>query len=123
MELTQAFMKELWACELGGQEESSFHRFLSKQNSVGVSHSHVFALPITVSWASMYRSRQCFKANYSPEENLGREGVWYGKSKIFGNITTFLMSICCQHIFISDASADYENLSEPRILNALDPSQ
>ncbi|KAJ6881604.1 hypothetical protein NC651_028254 [Populus alba x Populus x berolinensis] len=43
----------------------------------GVSHSHVFALPITVSWASMSRSRQCFKANYSPEENLGREGVWY----------------------------------------------
>ncbi|KAJ6888098.1 hypothetical protein NC652_029198 [Populus alba x Populus x berolinensis] len=48
-----------------------------KQNSAGVSHSHVFALPITVSWASMSRSRQCFKANYSPEENLGREGVWY----------------------------------------------
>ncbi|KAJ6976871.1 hypothetical protein NC653_028902 [Populus alba x Populus x berolinensis] len=45
------------------------------------------------------------------------------KSKICGNITTFLMSICCQHIFISDASADYGNLSEPRILNALDPSQ
>jgi hypothetical protein len=52
---------------------------LQKQNSVGVSHSHVFALPITVSWASISRSRQCFKANYSPEENLGREGVWYGK--------------------------------------------